>query len=67
MGLTAKRSPTCKSSGKKMYPTQRVAIRVLLSCSKKRGTALRTYFHKDCKSWHLTHKVRDNDSQRSIA
>lgn len=66
--MSAKRTPICGSSGKKMYPTQRVAIRVLLSCSKKRGTPLRVYFHKECKSFHLTSQVRDNDNnQRSIA
>lgn len=57
----------CPTQQKAMYPSQRVAIRVLLSASRKRGTALRTYFHHDCKSWHLTSKARDNDNRGAVA
>lgn len=65
--MSAKRYAKCPTQGKDMYPTQRVAIRVLLSCSRKRGQALRVYFHRDCKSYHLTSKARDNDNRGAVA
>ena len=44
----------CKTHGKFMYPSQTRAIKVALASSRKRGAALRVYFHKDCHSFHLT-------------
>jgi hypothetical protein len=44
----------CKIHGKRMHPTQASAIRGALAASKKRGTPLRTYYDRECKSWHLT-------------
>lgn len=50
----------CKTHGKFMYPSQTRAIKVALASSRKRGVALRTYFHKDCRSWHLTRQPLRN-------
>lgn len=48
----------CPTQGKQSYPTRAAAIRAALSYSRKRGTALRPYFHHQCKSWHLTRKPK---------
>ena len=48
----------CPAQNKQMYPSKAAAIRAALSYSRKRGTALRVYWHKDCKSFHLSSKAR---------
>lgn len=55
---------TCPSQGKFMYPSQTRAIKVALASSRKRGVPLRVYFHRECKSWHLTRSARlDTNSE----
>lgn len=49
---------TCPVQHKLMYPTQTAAIRGALRSSRRRGNALRTYYHPVCHSWHLTKKPR---------
>jgi len=44
----------CKDQQKKTYPSKTAAIRAALSYSRKRGTPLRTYWHKACGGYHLT-------------
>lgn len=44
----------CVEQKKQTYPTKTAAIRAALSYSKKRGVALRPYFHAECKGYHLT-------------
>jgi hypothetical protein len=48
----------CPAQSKQCYPTKGAAIRAALSYSKRRGHALRYYWHSDCKSFHLTSKTR---------
>ena len=48
----------CPVQNKQMYPSKAAAIRAALSYSRKRGTALRIYWHRDCKSFHVTSKAR---------
>lgn len=43
---------------KQCYPSKGAAIRAALSYSKKRGTALRCYYHRECQSWHVTRKPK---------
>lgn len=51
-----------------MYPSQTRAIKVALASSKKRGVPLRVYFHRECKSWHLTRSARrDNNASSAVA
>lgn len=54
----------CKTQGKIMYPSQTRAIKVALASSRKRGVPLRIYFHRECKSYHLT-KRRLGDTNTS--
>ena len=64
------RFPTCPTQNKDMYPSQKIALRVLLSCSKRRGTPLRLYYRRDCKSFHITKQARssrDNDNRGAVA
>lgn len=46
----------CPTQGKVCYPSQGAAIGSALKCSRRRGVALRPYFHKECGSWHLSSK-----------
>jgi len=48
----------CKDQGKKIYPSRTAAIRAALSYSRKRGTPLRTYWHKACGGYHLSSKPK---------
>ena len=48
----------CPTQQKQMYPSRAAAIRAALSYSKRRGHALRVYFHRDCKSFHLSSQAR---------
>lgn len=48
----------CPVQKKQMYPTKGAVIRAALSYSKKRGTPLRYFWHRECKSYHLTSKAR---------
>ena len=43
---------------KKDCHTHGSAIRAAIAYSRKRGTPLRPYWHKDCGAWHLSHKPR---------
>ena len=55
----------CADQGKHMYPGQLAAIRAALSYSKKRGTALRPYYHHACRSWHLSKRpLIDTNNER---
>lgn len=59
---------TCPSQGKFCYPSQTRAIKVALASSRKRGVPLRVYFHRECKSWHLTRSARrDNNASSAVA
>lgn len=49
---------TCPSQHKRKYATRRLAIRVAIKSSQRRGVALRVYWHAECKSFHLTSKPR---------
>lgn len=49
---------TCSAQQKQCYPTKGAAIRAALSYSKKRGVALRPYWHHQCKSYHLSSKAK---------
>lgn len=53
-----KRGKLCPTQQKLMYPTKTAAIRAALSYSKRRGVPLRVYWHRECKSFHLTHLAR---------
>lgn len=44
----------CPVQNKQTYPSKGAAIRAALSYSKRRGTALRVYWHAGCKGFHLT-------------
>lgn len=55
---TATKKKMCPEQGKQMYPTKGAAIRAALSYSKRRGHALRYYYHRECQSYHLTSKAR---------
>ena len=48
----------CPIQRKKQYPTKTAAIRAALSYSRKRGVALRVYYHKGCGSFHVTRKAK---------
>ena len=48
----------CKVQQKQCYPSKAAAIRAALSYSKRRGTPLRTYWHKACGSYHLSSKAK---------
>ena len=48
----------CPVQNKLIYPSKTAAIRAALSYSKRRGTPLRTYWHKACGGFHLTSKPR---------
>lgn len=50
--------PMCPAQHKQCYPTKGAAIKAALSYSRKRGTALRYFWHHECKSYHLTSKAR---------
>ena len=57
----------CETQNKQCYPSKAAAIRAALSYSKRRGHALRVYFHRDCKSFHLSSQARasvDNHTRR---
>jgi hypothetical protein len=56
--VTMAAKTVCREQNKQCYPTKGAAIRAALSYSKRRGHALRYYFHRECKSWHLTSKAR---------
>jgi hypothetical protein len=49
----------CPVQNKLIYPNRTAAIRAALSYSKKRGTPLRTYWHKACGGWHLSSKRKE--------
>lgn len=48
----------CAGQQKQCYPSKGAAIRAALSYSRKRGGALRYYYHRECQSYHLTSKAR---------
>ena len=48
----------CSVQNKQMYPSKAAAIRAALSYSKRRGHALRVYWHRECKGWHLTSRPK---------
>ena len=48
----------CEAQRKKAYPTKTAAIRAALSYSKRRGVALRVYWHAECRSYHLTSRPK---------
>jgi hypothetical protein len=59
----------CPTQHKQCYVNKGKAIMAAISYSKKRGTPLRVYFHRECKSFHLTHSARHdvdiNDNRRT--
>ena len=56
---TATKKKMCPSGpSKQCYPTNGAAIKAALSYSKRRGHALRYYYHRECQSYHLTSKAR---------
>ena len=55
---TRQKLAMCPGQHKKCYPTRGAAIKAALAYSKRRGTPLRYYFHRECKSYHLTSKAR---------
>ena len=44
----------CETQKKTRYATKRLAIRVAIKSSQRRGVALRVYYHAACGSYHLT-------------
>lgn len=56
MALTKK--VLCPGQNKQCYPTKSAAIRAALSYSRKRGTALRYYYHHQCQSYHVTKNAK---------
>ena len=44
----------CPTQRKVKYATKRLAIRVAIKSSQRRGVALRVYYHAACGSYHLT-------------
>jgi hypothetical protein len=48
----------CTAQAKQCYPTKGAAIRAALSYSKKRGTPLRYYYHRECQSYHVTKNAK---------
>ena len=44
----------CPVQRKTKYATKRLAIRVAIKSSQRRGVALRVYYHAACGSYHLT-------------
>ena len=58
----------CREQNKQTYPTRTAAIRAALSYSKRRGTPLRVYWHRDCGGYHLTRApLRDNGNRKVSA
>ena len=49
----------CGVQKKFCYPSKVAAINSAIRSSRKRGTALRVYWHADCKSYHLTSQPRE--------
>lgn len=52
------RLPLCPQQKKISYPTKRMAIGAAIKSSRKRGVALRVYWHAECRSYHLTKSSR---------
>ena len=48
----------CAVQRKTKYATKRLAIRVAIKSSQRRGVALRVYWHDACSSYHLTSSPR---------
>ena len=58
------------SQNKQMYPSRAAAIRAALSYSKRRGTPLRIYFHRECGKFHLSSQAKssvDTHTRRASA
>lgn len=55
---TTTKKVLCPVQKKLCYPTKGAAIKAALSYSKKRGTPLRYFWHRECRSFHLTSKTK---------
>lgn len=53
------RLPLCKAQKKITYPSKTAAIGSAIRSSRRRGVALRPYFHSACGGWHLTKQPRE--------
>lgn len=49
-----KRPPLPRCGDKACYPSERMAVRVLLRQARYSGLALSYYYHPVCGAWHLT-------------